>query len=242
MPRRLVHSDDMIEDLVAIQAIDRRHLDAVVKKLRSTKQPPLNQPALSRLIGEAFPTVKDSDTRKSEELIGRSGALARFALWVGGLCARNLGDVEDLFDDIDADLQEEWAEDAKKLQSWQQCRPILSELVKLESVRVTAKALDLSYEYANVLQYSRIMTDIRPIFNEDGDEIKGAVVSFTMRMNYFNAGERKSVSIALDAADLQILAYQCDRALLKADTAKKRLSAKTLGIPSTIAGKELDES
>jgi len=242
MARRLVHSDDQIADLVAIQGIDRRQLDAVVKKLRSSRQPPLSQPALSRLINQALPTIKDSDPSKTEELLGRSEALARFTLWIGGLCARQLGEVEGLLDDLDADLEEEWAKDPKKLESWQRRRPILAELLKLESVSIAAKALDVSYEYANVLQYSRIMTDIRPIFSEEADEIEGAVVSFTMRMNYFNAGERKSVSIALDATDLEILAYQCHRALVKAETAKRRLAAKNLGIPSTIAGKDEDAS
>ena len=235
-------SDDQIADLVAIQGMDRRYFEAVSKKLRSAKQPPLSQPALSRLISEALlTTAKEPDASKTQELIERSKALARFMLWLGGLYSRDLDNLEDLLNDLDADLQEEWIEDSKILQNWHECRPILAELLKLESVGIAAKALDISYEYANVLQYSRVMTDVRPIFNEDADEIKGAVVSFTLRMNYYNAGVRKSLSIALDAADLKILSYQCDRALQKAETAKKRLSSKSLGIPSTIAG-EVEDS
>ena len=240
MPRRLVYSDEQIADLGAILGIDRRHFEAVLKKLRSTKQPPLSQPALGRLISEALLTVKEPEASKTQDLMDRSEALARFILWLGGLCSRNLENLEDLLEGLETDLQDEWIEDPGKLKNWHQSRPHLAELLKLESVQIATKALDISYEYANVLQYSRIMTDVRPIFNEDADEIRGAVVSFTLRMNYYNAGEGKSLSIALDAADLRILSYQCNRALQKAETAKKRLSAKSLGIPSTIAGEDED--
>ena len=221
MPRRVVDSDAQIADLVTVQDIDRKDLTAVLKKLKLAKQPPLSQPALSRLISEALSSPTDADAHKKTESGERSSALARVILWIGGLYSRELDNLDDVLNDVAEDLQEVWAADAKKLQNWNQHRPLLAELLRLESVGTVVKALDISYEYANVLRYSRIMTDIRPIFDEEADVIKGAVVSFTLRMSYFNAGESRSLSISLDATDLEILSNQCHRALKKAETAQK---------------------
>ena len=113
---------------------------------------------------------------------------------------------------------------------------LLAELLKLESVRTTIKAVDIAYEYANILMSSRIMTDIRPVFNDPGDQIVGAVVSFTMILSILNDENSQSLSIAVDSADLEALAKQCSRALLKAQTASQRLSSKSIGIPSAIVG------
>lgn len=105
-------------------------------------------------------------------------------------------------------------------------------------VRTTVKALDVAYEYANLLQSSRIMTDVRPVFNEDGDAIEGAVVAFTLRMNLLNAGHSQSLSIALDALDLRLLLEQCERALQKAETARNHFSSRDSTLTFAIVGAE----
>ena len=130
---------------------------------------------------------------------------------------RGFGNLHGLLDDLDSDLREVWADDQSKIERWSRIRPLLAQILSIDSVRMTIKALDVSYEYANLLQYSRIMTDVRPIFNEGGDQIEGAVVSFTLRMSFLNAGQPKSLSIAVDAADLKILVEQCQRARQSGD-------------------------
>lgn len=141
-------------------------------------------------------------------------------------------------DAISSDLEAAWAADPSKIERWTRIRPLLAEMLCVDSVRITIKAQDVSYEYANLLQSSRIMTDVRPIFNEEGDEIEGAVVSFTLRLNLLNAGQPKSLSIALDGIDLHVLLDQCQKACRKAETALSRFSSKDIGIPLSIVGLE----
>jgi hypothetical protein len=118
---------------------------------------------------------------------------------------------------------------------WQLVRVQLASLLELESVRLATTAIELSYDYANLLQRTKILTDIRPIFNDAADTITGAVVSFTLRLRYTNADGERDLSIALDESDIRILADQCDRAITKAGAARSQMSGKC-GVPVAIFG------
>jgi hypothetical protein len=230
MPRQFELSDGQIADFETVRALGPKNLEAILKKLKAAKHPPLSQPALRRVMGEALSSKDEADRSAS------SNALSRVILGLGSVYVRELDDLERILASVDESLREFWSSDKAKLTEWEKARPLFAELLKLDSVRTTMKAVDVSYEYANILMDSRIMTDIRPIFNETGDQIQGAVVAFTLRLNFINADDSHSISIAVDAADLQVLLEQCNRALLKAKTASQRLSSKSVGIPSTIAG------
>jgi hypothetical protein len=148
--------------------------------------------------------------------------------------------VDGLVQSLQEDREDSEHQEPKEAQ-YKFVHEFLRDLLKVEWVRITIKAIDLSYEFANLLQESRIITDIRPIFNEEADTIEGSVVTFTLRLNFLNAGQYESLSIAVDAADLEILESQCKRALQKAETALNSLnSERERGIPTTIAGKADD--
>lgn len=232
MPGQFALTKNQVADFSRIQGLERKDLERVLKRLKSTKLPPLSQAALCHLINDALPPEKRTGSSEVVESLGR------VILGLGGLELRGFGDLNGLLDDLDSDLREVWADDQSKIERWNRIRPLLAQILSIDAVRMTIKALDVSYEYANLLQYSRIMTDVRPIFNEGGDQIEGAVVSFTLRMSFLNAGQPKSLSIAVDAADLKILVEQCQRALRKAETAKRRFSSADIGIPLTIAGSD----
>ncbi len=119
-----------------------------------------------------------------------------------------------------------------------------AELLLEKSVRTVSKALDLAYEYANLFQDARIVTDIRPIFNDVDDEqmeIEAAVVAFTLRLHYDDRQGNHSLSVALDETDVRTLKYQCERALHKAQLAQGRMR-DILGVPTIISGETHDES
>ncbi len=99
-------------------------------------------------------------------------------------------------------------------------------LARLSSVRRTAHAIDLSYDCPNLLQRTRILTDIRPLFSEEGDAMEGGVVSHSLRIRYDTAGLPREMSFALDEQDLRALQSQCERALRKGATARTALSQK----------------
>ncbi len=232
MPGQFALTKNQVADFTLIQGLERKDLERVLKRLKSTKLPPLSQAALCHLINDALPPEKRTGSSEVVESLGR------VILGLGSLELRGITDLQGLLDDLDSDLREVWADDQSKIERWNRIRPLLAQIPSIDSVRMTLKALDVSYEYANLLQYSRIMTDVRPIFNEGGDQIEGAVVSFTLRMTFLNAGQPKSLSIAVDAADLKILLEQCQRALRKAETAKRRFSSADIGIPLAIAGSD----
>ena len=118
-------------------------------------------------------------------------------------------------------------------------REPFKDLLSLDNVKIVAKALDLHYDYANLFQSARVVTDIRPLFDDDGTKIKAAVVSFTLRLYFDNREGDHSLSLALDEADVQELMKQCERALVKAKTAKSLMERNRM--PILVAGDDSDD-
>jgi hypothetical protein len=74
-----------------------------------------------------------------------------------------------------------WSEN--DLRRWRELREPLVELLSQPNLATIAQAVRLSFDYANVLTQARILTDIRPLFNDDADKVLGAVVSQTLRVS-----------------------------------------------------------
>ena len=110
---------------------------------------------------------------------------------------------------------------------------ILNELSCVPAIARTAKAIELSYDSDNLLQRTRILTDVRPLFTDDAQSIDGAIVAHTLRLRYDSAGVDHELSLALDNSDLRRLIQDCERALLKEQTAQEKL-CKPANIPSMI--------
>jgi len=110
----------------------------------------------------------------------------------------------------------------------------LSQFSDLVVFQRTSKAIELSYDCDNLLQRTRIMTDVRPLFTDDANDIDGAVVSHTLRISYDSAGNDREMSLALDESDLRKLISDCERALMKGDTARRKMcdpsAIPTLGL------------
>lgn len=119
---------------------------------------------------------------------------------------------------------------------WSERDNVLRELIECDAVHNVSKATELAYEYTNLMQFSRIMTDVRPVFNHDASKIVSAVVSFTLRLYYENRRDESSISLALDEADVIRLRAECDRALNKAKIAKTMMKS----VPTVIAGESDD--
>jgi hypothetical protein len=130
---------------------------------------------------------------------------------------------------------------AKQFEQWRKILPSLHVLLASENVETASKALDLAFEYANLLRSALIVTDIRPVYNFDGSDIRAAVVSQTLRI-YFDTEEMsQSLSIAIDEQDIVRLKESCEKALRKAHTAKQLLQER-LGLRATITGEDNGES
>lgn len=103
---------------------------------------------------------------------------------------------------------------------------VLAGFTDVSQVKNTSKALDLMYDRDNLLQRTRIMTDIRPLFSSDAGSVEGCVVAHTLRISFDTGGNNREVSFAIDESDLQDLIETCQRAILKAKTAKTEICEK----------------
>ena len=112
--------------------------------------------------------------------------------------------------------------------------PLLNLYLSDPAVRRVAMVVNLSYEYPNLLRSARIISDIRPIYNDTVTDIEASVVSYTLRLRYSNSDGECDASIALDHADVLQLADQCDRAIRKSIIAKAMMNNK--GIRTAISG------
>jgi len=128
----------------------------------------------------------------------------------------------------------------KQNEDWKVIEDSFFDLLRAKVVRLTAMALELSYDYANLLRRTNIIADIRPLFNDDASDVEAAVVSYTLRLEYSTSTNAQDISIAIDQDDLVKLRDQCDRALAKAATIESKVK-QGLSVPTTIPGQEANE-
>lgn len=106
-------------------------------------------------------------------------------------------------------------------------RARLTEALAIESLRVIARAAGLLFENEHSATETRIITDIRPIFEQESPKAVpvGAMVVHTLRIGYIADGEEKNFFVALDAGDVRELAEQLRRANSKAESLRAVLEA-----------------
>jgi hypothetical protein len=103
----------------------------------------------------------------------------------------------------------------------------LMELLDIARLGIIAKAGGLSVESERSLAETRILTDIRPIFepSEPGGRPTGAVIIHTLKVRFRTENESKSIFITLTADDVRELSEQLERADAKAESLKSVLEA-----------------
>lgn len=125
-----------------------------------------------------------------------------------------------------------------RFQAWSQCRSELSRLLESRSVRLAAKALDVSYDFERVYTNGRFVTSLRPVFDEARKEVVGATIVQTLRLDYFSAtGDHTTLSVALDRMDIEQLMKSCQEALGKADVIFHK-SRNEWNLPTIMSGRD----
>ncbi len=185
---------------------------------------------------ERMPRTIDRDKIQAElDEFGEEVAapLGRVLFALAAATRRRFGDVSSLLDQIRPPIS--WEESHRK--QWQEAiqksRPALERLLSAESVVLATKALDLSYDVERFCVTSRIITDIRPVFDADHTQIIGSTIRHTLRLEYMGVeGSVSSMSIGLDADDIARIKSSCEEATKKA-TAVRELLTKS-GIKDVI--------
>ena len=97
-------------------------------------------------------------------------------------------------------------------------------LIKLlalkSSLGMTAKTLDLLTDAQHLFYSSKILTDVRPVFNEEGSVAEGAIILHNLRIYYGDSEDQRNFFVTLDANDLQQLRKVISRAEQKAEVLK----------------------
>jgi hypothetical protein len=117
----------------------------------------------------------------------------------------------------------------------------LSALLQNPVIDRFAKALSLRNEYERILDDTRILTDIRPVFDEDADNpaITAAIVNHTLRFSYTSGdGESHESHFALDISDLNKLRKQIDKAIKKDKAARTMAEAASIIVMQPVGESE----
>ena len=132
--------------------------------------------------------------------------------FVSRLCA-------DLSSGSDATLQ-------PKNGNWRSFESFLKNLLTCNDVlRLAAKTREVRAEHEHVYCHSRILTDIRPIFQDDVHQSpEAATLIHMLKIMYHDADSHKECFFALDDQDLRQLRDQVDRAINKEKTLQKLLA------------------
>lgn len=97
-----------------------------------------------------------------------------------------------------------------------------------KGLKITMKAMGVLIDQDHTFYHARIMTDIRPVFNDKGDSVDAAVIVHNLRIHYGENSDHKDFYVALDTSDIQSLRGVLDRADAKAKCLQGLL--KTSGV------------
>ncbi len=222
MALQLTANPDQLDDLGRIVAIGPAALARVAESLERLPAPPLSTKALLDAVAA---------------VIGRTSAepLVRQLLGMQGFAVQGGHAIDDVLAGVRWAVEQQGESAGISLDSWRAAEPSVKALVEARSVRLPARAMDLAYDYTNLLRQTRIITDIRPLFDPPGKNIEAAVVSHTLRLFYFSSDGEHELSIAMNESEVAALHEQCERAIRKASEAKLTMESRC-GIPTSICG------
>lgn len=188
------------EDFTALCDVGQVKLEAVLASLEGAERPLIST---AQLRERAAAIV---GPRHARALVRQ---LIAFAIG-----ARRMAFSSDITEAISDALKERnWDEERQK--SWDEIKSTFWRLVSQRHIRHAAKAYDLSFDYANIFDHMRIVTDLRPVFDDDHATLVGGIVRHVMRLSYSSVGDETSLSIVLDRKDIEDIRQSCDEALKK---------------------------
>lgn len=225
MPPQLRLRPQQVADLAKIRDTSLETLVAIVDHLRTVRPRPIKPRELRREIALALGAKPEDADRILRPLLSLHAVLRQHRLTADEA-------IEMVGHAIDSSAPS-WTPD--EISRWHQVEPAFKRLLMSPTVRLVSITLDLMYEYENLLQRVRVVTDIRPVFSEDATQIEGSVVSHMLRLRFDSTEGDRSISIAMDESDIRELQRQCERALLKARTAQSLMVDKAQ-LPTAISG------
>ena len=146
--------------------------------------------------------------------------------------------VESLTRSLESQATSSWK--AENLDRWKNAKSklvgFLDDRGAEDAVGRFQKSRELEFSHQNILYGSRIITDIRPVFNKLGDGVVEAIVAHSLIVEYSEGSQTRRIEFAMDTDDMLELRRACERAELK--TATLSSSLEKLNWPIRVAGEE----
>jgi hypothetical protein len=102
----------------------------------------------------------------------------------------------------------------------------LTRLLEIKaSLSITSKALDVLTDADRIFYSAKILTDVRPVFDDEGERIEAAVIIHNLRIHFGQDSDHRDFFVVLDTNDIKELRTVLDRADKKAESLQKLLSS-----------------
>lgn len=100
-------------------------------------------------------------------------------------------------------------------------------LLNCDVIRLLSKASSIGAEHERVFLNAQVLTDLRPLFDDDSDENlepEGALLCHILSLHFISSDRsHDNFYVTLDDDDIEILKRAIDRAIRKSDSLKRRL-------------------
>ena len=105
----------------------------------------------------------------------------------------------------------------------------LTKIFKSDHIlELNTKAISVLTDHDNLFLSAKILTDARPIFNDEGSALEAIAVVHMLRIHFEHNSEHQDFFAALDVGDLRKLRHVIDRAEQKAEVLKMTFKASNI--------------
>jgi hypothetical protein len=199
------------KDLERIASIPVEKWERINKRFRKEKPLPLRKSQLLAL-------VKDDLSEDDRDV------LVRQLLGMGKLSREFDASIDEVISALDQAVEEaDWS--GERREKWNATKDSLAEALSSDAVHAVVKAVDLALDHQRILRTAKIITDIRPIFNDDRERFLGAVVHSLLRIKYYEGDSTADLTFVMSENDIRNLLSTCELALKKAEKARRLLDA-----------------
>lgn len=219
---RLRLSDDAIEGILSLASISIEEFSSLVAEIEKSLAVSLTiEDDLEKLL-EGSPLLAHLEPKIRDSFIeGLTG--------IHYLCLSSSTTEADLLDVITTSLLE--SNEPEKISKLDLLSHNIKLLINVRVLRASAKAWSLVGDHEKIFLNSRIITDIRPVFEESMDQpLLASLIIHTLKLTMQVDGSNQTVYLTADSKDLRDLKLNIERALVKAQYLSQQIgNLKTLG-------------
>jgi hypothetical protein len=113
---------------------------------------------------------------------------------------------------------------------WEECESAIADLLDSDTMKMEGKAEALIDARGNRVFGINLYSDLRPLFNEAGEQVKANVLTNTLVIRFNGGGMPRTETFSLDPSSLKDLKEQVDRTLRKNATLAKGGEAQNVRV------------